>query len=186
MASIQDIVNVDENQLDDRSEMDKEGNIPTVSTNSSVFPGHVIRGHIAIPSQTHRSRTQDSSSLFHASSLLRPSTNSSRSIIAGTSCPDQHPSDTGTNPSMDPNLCGYGQGHHYSPGHVMPLSSSSPASSRTSVRPIGNMPGTGEVPYRLTPITGRVSRAKKGVPVHTCDICSPPKVGWSPICSLPL
>jgi hypothetical protein len=24
---------------------------------------------------------------------------------------------------------------------------------------------------RLTPITGRVSKAKKGLPVHYCDIC---------------
>jgi hypothetical protein len=29
---------------------------------------------------------------------------------------------------------------------------------------------------RLTPITGRVSRAKKGVPVHVCDLCKPAKV----------
>lgn len=35
-----------------------------------------------------------------------------------------------------------------------------------------------EVPIRLTPITGRVSRAKKGVPVHTCEMCNPPKV-WA-------
>ncbi len=33
-----------------------------------------------------------------------------------------------------------------------------------------------ELPVKLTPITGRVSRAKKGVPVHTCDTCKPPKV----------
>ncbi|KAI1876288.1 uncharacterized protein JN550_001784 [Neoarthrinium moseri] len=41
-------------------------------------------------------------------------------------------------------------------------------------RPMGNPPGA-EIPIKLTPITGRVSRAKKGVPVHTCDICRPPK-----------
>ncbi|KAH8196856.1 hypothetical protein TruAng_008969 [Truncatella angustata] len=40
-------------------------------------------------------------------------------------------------------------------------------------RPMGNVPG--EVPIKLTPITGRVSRAKKGQPVHTCEICRPPK-----------
>ncbi|ETS74652.1 hypothetical protein PFICI_13136 [Pestalotiopsis fici W106-1] len=39
-------------------------------------------------------------------------------------------------------------------------------------RPMGN---PGEVQVKLTPITGRVSRAKKGVPVHTCEICRPPK-----------
>lgn len=33
-----------------------------------------------------------------------------------------------------------------------------------------------DVPVRYTPITGRVSRAKKGVPVHICEACNPPKV----------
>src|ERR1700710_2358953 len=32
-----------------------------------------------------------------------------------------------------------------------------------------------EVPVKYTPVTGRISRAKKGVPVHTCDICRPVK-----------
>lgn len=41
-------------------------------------------------------------------------------------------------------------------------------------RPMGS-PGP-DVPIRLTPITGRVSRAKKGVPVHVCEVCNPPKV----------
>lgn len=41
-----------------------------------------------------------------------------------------------------------------------------------------NRPGgsPSDVPVKLTPITGRVSRAKKGVPVHVCDVCRPPKV----------
>jgi hypothetical protein len=45
--------------------------------------------------------------------------------------------------------------------------------------PIRPMPPSGQgenLPIKLTPITGRVSRAKKGVPVHTCDVCRPPKV----------
>ncbi|PNH41312.1 hypothetical protein VD0004_g5794 [Verticillium dahliae] len=36
------------------------------------------------------------------------------------------------------------------------------------------LPGA-EASVKLTPITGRLSRAKKGVPVHTCDQCRPPK-----------
>lgn len=48
-------------------------------------------------------------------------------------------------------------------------------SSNMPIRPMGTSPGP-EVPIRLTPITGRVSRAKKGVPVHVCDTCNPPKV----------
>lgn len=31
-------------------------------------------------------------------------------------------------------------------------------------------------PVKLTPITGRVIRARKRVPYHTCDVCQPPKV----------
>ena len=43
------------------------------------------------------------------------------------------------------------------------LSGSPPQSSRGSEQP------TPEVPVKYTPVTGRISRAKKGVPVHTCD-----------------
>jgi hypothetical protein len=32
-----------------------------------------------------------------------------------------------------------------------------------------------EIPVKYTPVTGRISRAKKGVPVHTCEICRPVK-----------
>lgn len=42
-------------------------------------------------------------------------------------------------------------------------------------RPMGTSPSP-DVPVRYTPITGRVSRAKKGVPVHICESCNPPKV----------
>ena len=48
--------------------------------------------------------------------------------------------------------------------------------SNTPMRPMRSQPSVGDIPLKLTPITGRVSRAKKGVPVHTCDICKPPKV----------
>lgn len=41
-------------------------------------------------------------------------------------------------------------------------------------RPMGSP--NPDIPIKLTPITGRVSRAKKGVPVHVCDTCNPPKV----------
>ncbi|KAI1093145.1 hypothetical protein F5B19DRAFT_501682 [Rostrohypoxylon terebratum] len=65
--------------------------------------------------------------------------------------------------SMDPG--GYGQSS--SSGGGMPPSMPS--------RPMGNAPGDGSLPVKLTPITRRVSRAKKGVPVHVCDICKPSK-----------
>ncbi|KAK4447906.1 putative transcription factor TDA9 [Podospora aff. communis PSN243] len=43
------------------------------------------------------------------------------------------------------------------------------------MRPMPPHPQGNEIPMRLTPITGRVSRAKKGVPVHVCDLCKPAK-----------
>lgn len=46
----------------------------------------------------------------------------------------------------------------------------------TTMRPIMSGNSSGDHTVKLTPITGRVSRAKKGVPVHTCDVCRPPKV----------
>jgi hypothetical protein len=49
----------------------------------------------------------------------------------------------------------------------------------STMRP--GLPATGESPQvKLTPITKRVSKAKKGLAVHECDICSPPKVCLSP------
>ncbi|KAK4191131.1 hypothetical protein QBC35DRAFT_36200 [Podospora australis] len=58
-------------------------------------------------------------------------------------------------------------------GYGSPASSSSIGGGL--MRPMPSQPASDNVPMRLTPITGRVSRAKKGVPVHVCDICKPPK-----------
>ncbi|KAI0400475.1 hypothetical protein F4802DRAFT_619854 [Xylaria palmicola] len=71
--------------------------------------------------------------------------------------------------SMDP--VGFGSYAHSSSSANMPSSSRSTVSSR----PMSNAAGESSIPVKLTPITGRVSRAKKGVPVHTCDKCKPPK-----------
>ncbi|KAK4164480.1 hypothetical protein QBC43DRAFT_288730 [Cladorrhinum sp. PSN259] len=43
------------------------------------------------------------------------------------------------------------------------------------MRPMPPQPPQSDMHVRLTPITGRVSRAKKGVPVHVCEICKPHK-----------
>lgn len=61
----------------------------------------------------------------------------------------------------------YSHGQAY--GHASPY-------TNPAMRPImAGDPGA-EASVKLTPITGRVSRAKKGIPVHTCDVCRPPKV----------
>lgn len=58
------------------------------------------------------------------------------------------------------------------PGGNPPPSAGS--SSRVSSR--GSNPPESSVRY--TPVTGRVSRAKKGQPVHICDLCDPPRVSF--------
>lgn len=75
---------------------------------------------------------------------------------------DRRQSNTSTD-SMDSH---YGQGQVYGHGH----------SGSFSAAPMRPFVPQQDVPVKLTPITGRVSRARKGVPVHTCEICRPPKV----------
>ncbi|KAK0702601.1 hypothetical protein B0T21DRAFT_110202 [Apiosordaria backusii] len=59
-------------------------------------------------------------------------------------------------------------------GYGSPASSSSMGGG--PMRPMPNHPPPSDaIPMRLTPITGRVSRAKKGVPVHVCELCKPAK-----------
>jgi hypothetical protein len=62
--------------------------------------------------------------------------------------------------SMDPSY--YGHGHGYMPSS----SGTGEGPSRSYVDSTGP-----EAPVKLTPVTGRVSRAKKGVPVHVCEMC---------------
>jgi hypothetical protein len=54
----------------------------------------------------------------------------------------------------------------------LPLGSSSAAGISRQTSRGSNPPES----VRYTPVTGRVSRAKKGQPVHVCDQCDPPRV----------
>ncbi|KAK3994636.1 hypothetical protein QBC44DRAFT_236024 [Cladorrhinum sp. PSN332] len=62
-----------------------------------------------------------------------------------------------------------------SQGYGSAASSSSMGGGGGPMRPMPQQPPTSDMHVRLTPITGRVSRAKKGVPVHVCDVCKPHK-----------
>ncbi|AEO64534.1 uncharacterized protein THITE_47417 [Thermothielavioides terrestris NRRL 8126] len=54
--------------------------------------------------------------------------------------------------------------------------SSSSSSMRAGLqRPMLTHPAAATFAARITPKTGRISKAKKGLPVHVCDICRPPK-----------
>lgn len=55
----------------------------------------------------------------------------------------------------------YSHGQQYGASHDM--------------RPMMQANTMGEPAVKLTPVTGRVSRAKKGMPVHICEMCHPPK-----------
>ncbi|CAG8976305.1 hypothetical protein HYALB_00005711 [Hymenoscyphus albidus] len=60
------------------------------------------------------------------------------------------------------------QNSYQTVGSSQGSSSGTPQMSRTSE-------SDANIPVKYTPVTGRISRAKKGVPVHTCDICRPAK-----------
>ncbi|KAK0616275.1 hypothetical protein B0T14DRAFT_243658 [Immersiella caudata] len=104
-----------------------------------------------------------------SSSAANPSISSESSSLsapASTSRPPARRRSTASVDSMD--HTGYGSaassssmGHGLHPNQPM--------------RPMPPHPQGSEIPMRLTPITGRVSRAKKGVPVHVCDLCKPAK-----------
>ncbi|KAI0473012.1 hypothetical protein GGR56DRAFT_667274 [Xylariaceae sp. FL0804] len=66
----------------------------------------------------------------------------------------------------------YGSAHGRSTGSS---GMAAPGRPQLPTRPAPTSRGESNMPVRLTPITGRVSKAKKGVPVHTCEICRPPK-----------
>ncbi|KAF4837339.1 Zinc finger protein klf1 [Colletotrichum tropicale] len=161
MASLQDIMNVDEDQLD--SHTNKKDQLPTSSSiyhqpylapSPTYNSGYATGGDQADSSVTKKRSPPTritKSSTGSSSSSGRPSTSRRRSNVS----PE----------NMDPSQYGYGYGGP-SGGHDP---------SGAPSRPFSNTPPGSDMPVKLTPITGRVSRAKKGMKVHTCDICRPPK-----------
>lgn len=164
MASLQDIMNVDEDQLD--SHTNKKDQLPTSSSiyhqpylapSPTYNSGYATGGDQADSSVTKKRSPPTritKSSTGSSSSSGRPSTSRRRSNVS----PE----------NMDPSQYGYGYGGP-SGGHDP---------SGAPSRPFSNTPPGSDMPVKLTPITGRVSRAKKGMKVHTCDICRPPKVSY--------
>lgn len=166
MTSLDFIMDMDEDTP--QINKDDEGSIPTGPSRSQDPSRAATSSHEKPKDQDDRlasapSRRRGPSGRSSKSTATAPSPSASSSRPAPVSRRS-----TTSSESMDPG--GYG-GHAQgsTSGGGMPTSS-------MPTRPMGNVPGEGGVPVKLTPITGRVSRAKKGVPVHTCDICKPPKV----------
>ncbi|KAI1308620.1 hypothetical protein F5Y03DRAFT_93496 [Xylaria venustula] len=138
-----------------------DDNLPS-STTDTIKSQPRRRGPLNRPS---KSTTTVSSTTAKASEDKAPTTASSSSRL-----PTVERRSVDSTESMD--TTGYGAYTQSSSSSNMPPSGRSNVSSR----PISSVPGdSSNIPVKLTPITGRVSRAKKGVPVHTCDICKPPK-----------
>lgn len=139
---------------------------PSGPENSLPSPRHIFASDYSTTSAlTHR---RSPSLPFPRSTRAASSSSSTANATAVTEA-DRRRSNASAE-SMDSS-----QGNTY-------MSDRSPSSGPT-MRP--NLPSTtlGDATVKLTPITGRVSRAKKGIPVHVCDLCHPPKVSmdWKPV-----
>ncbi|KAI1502646.1 hypothetical protein F5X99DRAFT_427059 [Biscogniauxia marginata] len=172
MASLKFIMDVDDEERDPGViKTSKEPNPPVPSsikdpsrqpTSSHENPQHL--DDRLTPAHTKRRGPSGRST--------KPTTTASSSSTATSSArppPARRRSTDSIESTMEPT--GYG-----GPGQSSSSTSMTP-SGRTNApsRPVPNVPGDGNFPIKLTPITGRVSRAKKGVPVHTCETCRPPK-----------
>ncbi|KAG6033088.1 hypothetical protein E4U41_007025 [Claviceps citrina] len=167
MASLRNIMNVDvdDDHVDSHTFKDAGSRPSQHSDSSSIVSGTYGRGPEysldMSPSRNHR--TNPSASSFHSLPVDQQSLAMPYNHLATRNPSDGRQGNT-SNDSMDSH---HGQGHRH--GHHQ---SHTGSFSNAPLRPY--VPQQ-EVPVKLTPITGRVSRAKKGVPVHTCDMCRPPK-----------
>lgn len=169
MSSLQDIMNVDEDpktspRYTDPTSADGCPPLPTTaSTTTSRHARYISEGNQVTRSEEH----QDLGRTGSPSQTSRPSPSGHSSTSTTHALASRRPSNTSVD-SMDHSY-GYGHGHgrHGSPGQYNP---------NTMMRPFSSSSASAEPPVKLTPITGRVSRAKKGIPVHTCDQCRPAKV----------
>jgi hypothetical protein len=168
MASLKEIMNVDEEDLD--LETIRRGHRSVSRTSAATDPP-------LPPTPSYGSAKGNSSDILSAQDIRTqgPSGSSHQSPVpnanSGSPAASVTESRRGSwrSPSKDPmDPSYYSHGHGYLPGTL----GTGGESSRSYV----DSPGT-EVPVKLTPITGRISRAKKGVPVHVCEICQ--KVGSS-------
>ncbi|KAK3394897.1 hypothetical protein B0H63DRAFT_386746 [Podospora didyma] len=192
MASLKFIMDVnDDHQSDVRytNKKDKDSKGPPAnmaqlheaSTNTQPLPhprhvstssGLAIEQDISQASPTAQNKRRGASTRgpkFAATAAPIVSSTSSSSLSTPTTRPSARRRSTTSNDSMD-QAGGYG-----SASPSMGGGSSHHRPSNSPLRPMPPHVAASDVPMRFTPITGRVSRAKKGVPVHVCDKCKPAK-----------
>ncbi|RDA95794.1 hypothetical protein CP533_5153 [Ophiocordyceps camponoti-saundersi (nom. inval.)] len=160
MASLKNIMNVDDDHpiKTPRESIPRFAHHPEPSISTSNPPGYSTSSS---PALSARAQIQTTSSHPHRPAA---SESSQSSLPLGfhlgygsdITAPARRQTATATD-SMDPSSYDRGQGQSHIGG------------------PYAGQPSRPFVPTKLTPITGRVSRAKKGLAVHTCDLCRPPK-----------
>lgn len=160
MASLKNIMNVEEDHVDSRQIKDEKESAPRPTSgpeflsSSSRYATQVSQSS-PTPSYSLDQRRSSSSHALHSFAANTPS--SSSPGPASSDSTSRRRSNTSTE-----DMNSYSSSHGLSamsPGHLTPFTT-----------------GSGGDSVKYTPITGRVSRAKKGVPVHTCGDCVPPKV----------
>lgn len=168
-------MDVDEDQTDPPpvrgGGQDPTGTTTQPSSSSRGAPSQAYPGHISSSDQVTRQTSNPVADLFVSSQLALSSTRNSNAPSASASTAasglsNRRPSTT-SNDSMD--HTGYG------PAASSPSISGGLHTSNSPMRPMSSATSS-EAPVKYTPITGRVSRARKGVPVHICETCRPPKV----------
>ncbi|RYP27236.1 hypothetical protein DL767_007769 [Monosporascus sp. MG133] len=170
MASLKFIMDVDE-EPEPQAPNKRDDGAATSTPSQGHDSSRPAVTSFAIPQEQSDTLTPTSSTRRRGP-LNRPSKSSTTAPSTSSSTSSTRPSlarqrSTDSTGSMDHTAYGGpGQGS----------SSGSMRSSNAAIRPLVNPSGNTEANVKLTPITGRVSRAKKGMPVHVCDLCRPSKV----------
>ena len=166
MASLQSIMNVDDDQDGSAGAQHRgEAGLHQYQDPQSQAALGDHSSSFRLSSSMHDPTQSSSSPGFHPFPGALPSPTG----LINDNLTDRRRS-TASNDSLDPS---YSQAYSYGP------SSSNPA------RMVPSPPGS-QLPVKLTPVTRKPSRAKKGVPVHVCELCRPPKVCrlFYPFCSV--
>ncbi|KAF4982627.1 hypothetical protein FZEAL_1793 [Fusarium zealandicum] len=154
MASLKNIMNTDDEHVDPRSG----------SRSSDSISRPSLRPNLSAAGSSYATSLERSTSSSSHNNGPGPPSSLTISSIAGHSSSSNTIRDMTSrrrrsNTSVDSNEMSHGSNQ---PGS---------SSSNTPMRPFTASMGSGEPHIKLTPITRKISKAKKGVPVHTCNQC---------------
>ncbi|PHH59005.1 hypothetical protein CDD81_3950 [Ophiocordyceps australis] len=182
MASLRSIINLDDDHAGPHPLKKQKESVPKASEQSdplSASPSsYASLANLSIYSSPS-ARGQGHTPALHP--LCSSAAEASPSPFALTSPSDSYrlgrrPSNASTDsmdspysqprrPAPAPQAAGHVHAHAHSHSHAA-------AYAATPTRPL--VPSS-DMPVKLTPVTKRPSRAKKGLAVHVCEICRPPK-----------